>query len=148
VHQTVDPDLIENELARRIFDDYYKYLNTHGHPPDVQYVVNNTGKDVLDIISSVLYVRTDISHNWKDIYGIEAVHGDMNYINEVDSSLAYFEVKNLKMMQAQLLNRLATETEQPRIMALVKKQMELKRTEAEIMKRMGTVILKIWKNQI
>jgi DNA primase len=96
----------------------------------------------------VLYVRTDISHNWKDIYGIEAVHGDMNYINEVDSSLAYFEVKNLKMMQAQLLNRLATETEQPRIMALVKKQMELKRTEAEIMKRMGTVILKIWKNQI
>lgn len=148
VHQTVDPDLIENELARRIFDDYYKYLNTHGHPPDVQYVVNNTGKDVLDIISSVLYVRTDISHNWKDIYGIEAVHGEMNYINEVDSSLAYFEVKNLKMMQAQLLNRLATETEQPRIMALVKKQMELKRTEAEIMKRMGTVILKIWKNQI
>jgi len=148
VHQTVDPDLIENELARRIFDDYYRYISINGHPPDVQYVVNNTGKDVLEIISSVLYVRTDISHNWKDIYGIEAVHGDMNYINEVDSSLAYFEVKNLKMMQAQLLNRLATETEQPRIMALVKKQMELKRTEAEIMKRMGTVILKLWKNQI
>lgn len=148
VHQTVDPDLIENELARRIFDDYFKHIAIHNVPPDIQHVVNNTGKDVLDIISSVLYVCTDISHNWKDVYGIEALHGDLNYINEVDSSLAYFEVKNLKMMQAQLLNRLATETEQPRIMALVKKQMELKRTEAEIVKRMGTVILKIWKNQI
>ncbi|OSZ81717.1 DNA primase [Chitinophagaceae bacterium IBVUCB1] len=147
VYKDVDPDLIENELVRRIYDDYYKYNAEHGTPPDVQYIVNNTGRDVLEIISSVLYIRGDISHNWKDIYGIETLNGDMNYLNEVESSLAYFELKNLKMMQAQLLNRLAIETEQPRVMALVKKQLELKRTEAEIVKKMGTVILKLWKNQ-
>lgn len=147
VYKDVDPDLIENELVRRIYEDYYKYDAQHGNPPDLQYIVNNTGRDVLEIISSVLHIRSDISHNWKDIYGIETLNGEMNYVNEVESSLAYFELKHLKIMQGQLLNRLQTETELPRILALVKKQLELKRTEAEIVKKMGTVILKIWKHQ-
>ncbi|MGN6477562.1 MAG: DNA primase [Flavipsychrobacter sp.] len=139
---TIDPDLIEDEMARRIFDEYYSYLAQNGTGPEVRYFADNPDVAVQHKIASFFSIKTDISHNWKQKYGIERLHGDLNYIIEVESAMTYFELKKIKIVQAEILNRLATEKDDNRVMALIKKQLELKKTEAEILKKMGTVIVK------
>jgi DNA primase len=89
-----------------------------------------------------MQVKVDISPNWKKHYGIDTLNGELNYINEVESSLCYFELKKIKFVQNEVLKRLMVEKDIARIAALQKKQMELNTTEAEIVKKIGTVIIK------
>jgi DNA primase len=141
IHQNVDPDLIEDEMARRMYDEYYAEMTRIGTPPEHNYFTNHIDADILSSLSS-LQVRADISPNWKKHYGIDTINGALNYIHEVESSLAYFELKKIKYVQTEVMNRLMVEKDDLRIAALQKKHKELKTAEAEIVKKMGTVIIK------
>lgn len=142
IHASVDPELLEVPLARRVYDEYFNYLHQHGSLPDVQHFINFPDADIQHRIATVLHTNTDISPNWRNNYGIESVHGENNYINEAESSLTYFELKKIKIAQAEVLSRLTTEQDTNKIMALVRMQMQFKQSEAEILKKMGTVIVK------
>lgn len=142
IHDRTDPDLIENELARNIFLQYFDYIATYHTIPGMQVFVNSPDQQLQQKIANLLQTRTDISPNWSEHYGIETLHGEHNYLNEVDSTLTYFELKKLKVAQAEILTRLQTEKDTDRIMALIQKQMEFKHAEADILKKMGTVIVK------
>lgn len=142
IHDHVDPELIENELGRQLFYKYYEYIQQNNTTPELQYFTNYTDAAVQQKMASLLQQHTDISPNWSKNYGIMLLHGENNYLNEVDSSLIYFELKKLKVAQAEILKRLQNEKDTDRVMALVKKQMEFKRTEAEMLQKMGTVIVK------
>ncbi len=135
-----DPELIETYLARKIFDQYYDYMQVHNTPPDANYFINNTDEEMHQRMANLLHTKDEISHNWKDIYGIESLNEGQNYLNEVESMLTYFELKKLKIVQAELLELIKNEKDVDRIMALLKKQKELKQSESEIMTNMGTVI--------
>lgn len=141
ISQSIEPDLMEDEMARRMFDEYYSVLQRTGTPPELSHFTNQADNDLLSSLSS-MQVRADISPNWKKHYGIDTLNGEMNYLFEVESSLAYFELKKIKFVQSEIINRLITEKDELRIAALLKKQLELKKTEAEIVKKMGTVIIK------
>jgi DNA primase len=141
INQNVDPDLIEDEMARRMYDEYFAEMNRIGTPPEHNYFTNHIDADILSSLSS-LQVRADISPNWKKHYGIDTINGALNYIQEIESSLAYFELKKIKFVQTEVINRLMLEKDDLRIAALQKKHKELKTAEAEIVKKMGTVIIK------
>ncbi|MBW7912467.1 MAG: hypothetical protein H3C54_01890, partial [Taibaiella sp.] len=64
------------------------------------------------------------------------------YVNEIDSALSYFELKKLKQVQDEVMKRIKDEKDPARLMALQVKHIELKRAEADILKRAGTVIVK------
>lgn len=142
IHSNVDPDLLEEDMARRIYDEYFTQLTNTGTPPDLSSFTNHIDEFIRVKMSGLIQIRNNISPKWSENYGIETLNGDLNYLNEVDSSLTYFELKKLKLVQAEVLNRLMTEKDDARINALLKKQVELKHTEAEILKKMGTVIVK------
>lgn len=143
VHERADPELIEAEQARQLFNIYYNYFAKHRALPDLQFFTNYNDAGIQQKIASLVETKTtDISPNWKEHYGIEMLHGTMNYINEVESTLTYFELKKLKIAQAEVWSRLQHEKDDNRVMALLKKQIEFKQAEAEILKRMGTVIVK------
>ena len=93
-------------------------------------------------MASLLHTRNDISPNWSENYGIETLHGELNYLNDVDSTLTYFELKKVKLVQAELFQRLQTEKDPYRLSLLLKKHLELKQTEHDILKKNGTVIFK------
>ena len=93
-------------------------------------------------MASLLHTRNEMSPKWSENYGIETLHGELNYLNEVDSTLTYFELKKIKIVQVELLNRLKNEQDPNRLAALMRKQLELKHSEADILRRMGTVIVK------
>jgi DNA primase len=133
---------LEIPLARRIYDEYYQYIQQHGTPPLLQHFVTFPDAEMQQRMATLLQTNTDISPNWKNNYGIESLHGEHNYINEVESTLTYFELKKIKIAQAEIMSRLIIEKDTNKIMALIRMQMQFKQSEAEILKKMGTVIVK------
>lgn len=142
IFEQVDPELIENQLARRVFDTYFGYQHQHKAVPELQYFINFPDVAVQQKMASLLHTRNDISPNWSENYGIETISGDLNYINDVESTLTYFELKKIKLVQAELFQRLQTEKDPYRLSLLLKKHLELKQTEHDILKKNGTVIFK------
>lgn len=138
----VDPDLIETEMVRMLYDSYFAFLSQKGTLPDSSYLNSFSDAEMQKRLASVLHTKNDISHNWKDIYGIDTLNGELNYINEIDSALSYFELRKLQIVQDEVLKRIRTEKDAPRLMALQGKYLELKRAEADIVRKTGTVILK------
>ena len=142
IHNRVDPDLIDTIQARQVYDAYYHYKDTFRNLPDISYFVSYPDQAIQQRVAGLFHTKDSMSEKWQTNYGIETLHGELNYLNEVDSMLAYFELKKLKIVQAELLNRLKQEQDINRIMALQRKQIELKQSEHEILKKMGTVIVK------
>lgn len=142
IHNRVDPDLIDTMQVRQIYDSYFHYKDTFGNLPNIAYFVSYPDVAVQHRIASLFQTKDSMSEKWKTNYGIETLHGELNYLNEVDSMLAYFELKKIKIVQTEIMNRLKTEQDVNRITALHRKFLELKQSESEVVKKMGTVIVK------
>ncbi len=142
MHERVDPELIETPLARHIYDSYFAYLGNYKTAPAVSFFVNHADTEIQHKIASLLQTNNEMSPKWKENYGIETLHGELNYLNEVDSTLTYFEMRKLKEVQMQVLTRLKTEQDSAKLQALLAKLLELKKSEAEILKKLGTVIVR------
>jgi DNA primase len=143
INQRIDPELFESKEARQVFDYYFQYLTIHKTPPQLSYFTNYHDESLRQRMASLLHTRNDISPNWSNNYGIETLAGEMNYMNEADSSLSYFELKKIMKMQEELTKRFFTERDPQKVTVLQKKIIELKQAEREIIKKHGTVVLKI-----
>jgi DNA primase len=141
VHQRVDPELIDTPLVKQIYDSYFNYKNVYGKLPDMAYFTNFPDPQVQQKVATLLQGNEDISENWSKNYGIETMHGELNYINDADSTLNYFEIQKIKIMQKQLTDKITEETDPVRQDFWMKKYIELKTSENEILKRSGTAIL-------
>jgi DNA primase len=142
IHNRIDPELIETLQVREIYDSYFHYKDTFGNLPDISYFVSHPDVAIQHRIAGLFQTKDSMSEKWKTNYGIETLNGEFNYLNEVDSMLAYFELKKIKSVQAEIMNRLKTEQDINRVTALHRKFLELKQSESEVVKKMGTVIVK------
>ena len=145
IDQRVDPDLIETLLARQIYDAYINYRSVYNACPDIQYFINFPDPEVQKKVATLLQTNEDISPNWSKNYGIETLHGEFNYLNDVDSTLNYFEIIKIKALQKTLMQKITDEADPARQSVLMKKYLELKNAETDILKRSGTAILGIKK---
>jgi hypothetical protein len=64
------------------------------------------------------------------------------YVIDVDSTLSYFELKKILIIQDQLISRLNTETDPLTQQVMQQRFMELRKMEKDILKRHGTVVFK------
>ena len=142
VHQRIDPDLIETPLARTMFDTYFEYVDTNGSPPDIQYFVALNHPQMQQKAALLIQSNIEISPKWKENYGIESINGELNYMNDADSTLAWFEVKKIKQLQAMLNQKIMEEKDPDRLNRLLKKFLELKAKEKQVIDQHGTVIIK------
>lgn len=142
IHQRVDPDLIETPLARQLYDIYFGFQQHYQSVPEYNYFVSYPDPQVQQRVATLLQSQDDISPKWQENYGIGTLHGDMNYVNEIESPIVYFELKQVKLVQGEVMNRISQEQDIPRLQALQRKYLELKQAEADIVKKMGTVVFK------
>lgn len=140
--QRVEPDLIETPLARQMWDTYFTMRGSFGNESAIPYFVAHPDPLVQQRTALLLHTRDEVSHNWKEMYGIDALHGDNPYIRDAESTLAYFELKKLKVMQAELAKRFKDEKDEERLQKMTILFLQLKKDEQEILKRSGTVIVK------
>ena len=142
IFQVVDPELIENRLARQVFDEYAALpAGTDG----MSYFTNHPNGLIRGIVAGLLQHQTDLSPKWKENYGIETFHDDelIRYRVEVESVIGYFELKKNKLMQMELMQKMKIEKDEARLLAMARFFQQLKATEQEILKRTGTVIVKM-----
>jgi DNA primase len=141
ISQRVDPDLLETPLAKQVYDSYFNYINVYKTTPTVAYFINFPDTAVQQKIATLLQTNEDISPKWAENYGIVPMHGEMNYINDVESTLNYFEIKKIKVMQVMLSQKITNEEDPIKQGLYIKKYLELKTHEQEILKRSGVAIL-------
>ncbi len=141
VQQRIDPDLIENMLARQVFDLYYNYKLKYNASPGLPYFMNYPEAVIQQQMISLLQAKNDMSPKWSENYGIQTLNGELNYINEVDSPLAYFEHKKIKSLQDELSKRFKEEKDPIKVDFLLKKYIDLKAAEKDILKKVNTVIV-------
>jgi DNA primase len=141
IQQHTDLELVEHGLAKQILEMYFEYREKYSKLPQLQYFTNNPDVAVQQQMISIMQEKNEISPKWSINYGIETMHGDQNYINDVESSMGYFELKKIKVMQKELAKRLKDEKEPARVDYLMKKYLELKASENEILEKVSTVIV-------
>jgi DNA primase len=143
MYHRIDPDLLELPLVRQVYDSYYNFRTAYNALPDTTYFINFPDSAVQQKMASLLHTHNDISPNWKETYGIDTLNGELNYVNEVESPMAYFELKKIMKMEMELSERFVTEKDGKKVEILLKKYLELKKAEKEIIQKHGTVALKI-----
>ncbi|MBS1584770.1 MAG: DNA primase [Bacteroidetes bacterium] len=145
VYSRVDPDLIETADVRKVFDMYFSQLHNSGQPPSADQFVHFAEPQLQQKVVGLLHNKHDYSANWKENYGIEILPPELNYVNEADSTLTYFELKKIIQLEAELTRMIQQEKDPARVTALQQKYMGLKKTEREILKKPATAILGIRK---
>jgi len=141
VFDRIDPELLDNAMVRKLFDGYFDYANKNHTLPDANHFMNTADESIKSRLVTLLYSKNEISHNWKEKHNIDTIHDEFNYVNDVESSLNYFDYKKLMVMQEDLSEKIKKEQDPARQILLLTKQMELKSMEREI--KHGTVILRI-----
>ncbi len=142
IFQSVDPELIASREVSGLFRQYFQYREEKGSSPPLTYFSNHPKAAIRERMATLLHERHQISPNWRQVYGIESMHAEPPYLMEVESSLIYFEIRKLKKIQRELLEAMRQEKDERKLMHMIRRQMELKETEAEILRRLGTVIVK------
>lgn len=142
IEDRIGPDLIKDPLVQKLFIEYFSHYAHFGATPELHYFVNYPEKTVRDVMASLLHPRPDISVKWKEKYGIEAPTGAMIYVNDVDSSLSYFELKKILLIQEQLTTMLAQERDPIAQKVMLEKFLNLRIMERDILKRHRQVVFK------
>jgi DNA primase len=142
IYDRIDPEMIDSKDVLQFFKTYYDYVSEHQSIPDTHYFTNHPNEKIQIKTATLLQNKNEVSHNWLEIYGIGTLNGDDNYLQDIESSIGYFELKKLKVMQAQLRDELNTAKDNLKITELMQQFIALKKTEQEILQRPGTVIVK------
>ena len=143
IQERTDPDLLNAPLARQMWDAYFDMMGKKGVPPEASRFTLHPELAIQHQSATLLHRQEDISPNWSAVYGIETPQGEEAYIADVESTLSYFELKKIKMMQAELGDHFKTEKDPARLNAMATLFMKLKADEKEAIKRAGTVIVRM-----
>ena len=147
VEEQVETNLLEDALVNQLFVEYMHHYNRFGKVPELHYFINHPDQAIRDKMASLLHPRQDISDKWKEKYGIESLTGSLMYINDVDSSLSYFKLKKILLIQNQHPTKLSKETDPIAQQVYQQRFMELRQMEREILKRHGTVVFKSYRHK-
>ena len=109
IEDRIGTDLIKDPLVLKLFIEYFEHYNRFGATPEFHYFINYPDQAIRNKMASLLHPRQEISSKWKEKYGIEAPTGSLMYINDVDSTLSYFELKKILIIQDQLTSLLNSE---------------------------------------
>ncbi len=147
IEERVDPALLDTQLVGKLFNEYFDHYTHFGSTPEIHYFVNYPDPTIRQTLAQLLHHDTEISLNWKAKYGIESVSDSMMYVNDVDSSLSYFENKKVIVLLEELMQKLSTETDPLKQARMQMKYLELKKMEREILKRHQPVVFKSSKHK-
>jgi DNA primase len=141
--ETVDVDMLEQPLVKQLVQEYLDHWQQFGRIPELHYFINHPDPAVQQRMASVLHHSQDISPKWKDRTGIEPLSPRLTFLNDVDSTLVYYQLKKLMYVQQVLLNEKLKETDDPlKQDVILRKYMELKAMEKDLLKKHGTVVFK------
>ena len=145
MEERVETDLLMNLTVRTLFEAHMANYKRTGELYEVQYYLRYHDEAVRTRMASLLHATPGISENWSQKYGVESAPVQIVGTNDVDSTLCYFELKKILHMQHELVEKLPTEKDPMKQMAMQQLFMKLRATERDILKRHATVVFKALK---
>lgn len=131
--ETIDLELLENPLAKRMVAEYHEYWTTNHQIPDHKYFISHTDKVIRQKAADLLHVHHTPSQNWQDKHRIEVLHGEQIYEAEIESTFAYFELKLLRRLLNENMKQMQYEKDIQKTVVLMKAHQSLKLREKELM---------------
>ena len=141
IYERIDPEMIESKEVLTFFKNYFDYVTEHKALPSLHYFTHHPNEQIQIRSATLLQNKNEVSHNWLEIYGIGTLNGGDNYLQDIESSIGYFELKKVKIMQIELRNELSKTKDETKMLELMQQFISLKKTEQEILQRPGTVIV-------
>ncbi len=142
IEDRIGADLIKEPMVQRLFMEYFSHYAHFGNVPELHFFINYPEKAIRDVMASLLHPRQEISTRWKEKYGIESPTGAMTYINDVDSTMSYFELKKILIIQEKLTTMLNEEKDPIAQQVMQEKFLKLRIMERDILKRHRQVVFK------
>jgi DNA primase len=131
--ETIDLELLENPLAKRMVTEYHEYWNKYHQIPEHTYFTNHQDKLVRQKAADLLQTKFIPSDNWQIKHRIEVPFGEQLYTENMESTLAYFELKLLRKLLNENMKQMQNENDVEKITTLLKSHQKLKLREKELM---------------
>jgi len=148
IENKISSDIFDQPIVRKLYDEYFEHCKHFGMTPELHFFINYPDVSIRQRMATLLHTREEISPGWKEKYGVET---QVNYISDVESTLAYFELKKIILIQDNLARRLGQEKDPIKqkalIEAIIEESAKIKNDESGIIKQHGTVVLSSLKNQ-
>ncbi len=142
IEDRIEADMLEEPTVHRLFLEYYRHYAHFGATPEMHYFINHPEKPIRDRMASLLHPRQDISTQWSSKYGIESVTGAMAYMDDVDSTLSYFELRKILIIQDELTSKI-NQVKDPLAQKVMQQEfLNLRQLERDILKKHRTVVYK------
>lgn len=130
----VDVALISSETVRELFTSHIEHYKNTGEAFDTQYYMRHPDEGVRNRIATLFHEIHD-SDKWAEKVGTEKVPIEIMSVNDVDSVLSYFELKKIIKMEKELIIRLSTETDPIKQVAIQTLYLNMRKMEADILKK-------------
>jgi DNA primase len=134
-------DMIGNKIFIKIIE-IYKKLYHEGHQPDLKTFLYYEDEEINNQILKIVPVELEISPNWKEYYEGHISTRQELYKEEVFSTLSYLQLRKIKRMIVENQKDLESATDSDKQLICLQTHQYLKKMEAEITGRNGTVIYK------
>jgi DNA primase len=134
-------DLLDNKRLVRILD-LYKSWYKEGLEPTSKSFLYHEDQELSTLAVSIMDFHHELSQNWKDHYEGKISTRDDLYKEEVLSTMSYLKLRKIKRLMEenqQDLGKPHTDEEQQ---ILLQTHLHLKQLERDLMKHVGTVIVK------
>ena len=147
IDEIVDPALLEQPMVSKLYAEYFHHVHQFGNTPELFYFINYPDNTIRTQMAHLLHPKPEISSRWKEKYGIESLTGAMVYVNDVESTLAYFQIKKIIFIKEELITSLAQEQDPLRQKVYEEEIMKLIIMQRELMKQHATVVIKLSKQK-
>jgi DNA primase len=140
IRNTIELEFIETTLLHGIVSEYFEMMD-QGTPPELKHFTFHKSYEVSQLMANLFNFPYDVSANWKQ-FGITPIPREMVYKQDVESALAYFQLKKIKKMIEENFQAIQTITDEQDLILHMKAHLELKKMEKELVGKVGTVVVK------
>jgi DNA primase len=134
-------DLIDNKKLVAIIN-MYRILYKQGEEPTAKNFLYNEDKELNELIIKIMDVQSEISPNWKEHYEGHIPTREELYKEEVVSTMNYLQLRKIKRLILENQYELQKAEDSDQQLICMQTHQHLKKLEAEITKKIGTVIYK------
>ncbi len=145
IEERVDPELMLNPTVKQLFLQHMEHHRFTGQSYDMAWYLRHPDEQVRHRMASLFHSMAALSEKWVERYGVEPQQPQVLSVNDVDSTLSYFELKKILHIQNQLVEKLNNEPDPIKQQVMMQLFMKLRATERDILKRHETVVFKALK---
>lgn len=136
-----DEDIFDNQQLVRVME-IYKAWYGEGLEPTARNFLYHEDQGLSRFVSSIVEFPYELSYKWKEEYEMPVATREEMYREDVASTLGYLKMRKIKRLINQNQKDLEKEHTADEQLMLLQTHQHLKKLEIEILKQVGTVIIK------